>query len=245
MEDIQNNSANPNVSLNVPPRLTLPNFEGPLDLLLYVIQKNEMDIHDIPIVEVTRQYSEHLSMMKEIPLAIASEYVFLAATLIYIKSKILLPQAEEENGEEIEDPRQFLVDQLLEYQRAKKLSQELLLLEEKAMNILTRDGIDDSDGLIKADLYDIMTALRNVLEKAAESGKPMIVLGEPSLAERITEILDLLSIHGSLPFEKLFNSDDGIAEIIITFLALLELLKKGAVKAYQDNHFSSIRIALV
>lgn len=226
----------------------LPVFEGPLDLLLHLIKENKIDIYDIPIVEITKQYLDYLTIMKELNLKIAGEFLVMAATLIHIKSKTLLPPEEGQPEELIEDPRTELVKRLLEYQAFKEAS---LTLREKELtwkNIFGRTPPQDSDlalepepMLFEATLFDLMTAFKNLLSKAPEK---IIEITRETLttADRINFILEKLEGVDGIRFEELFEGNFTKASLIVTFLALLEIMRLGLAKAYQEGVFGSIWI---
>ncbi len=226
----------------------LPAFEGPLDLLLHLIKQNEVDIYDIPIALITRQYLEYLEVMKDLNLEIASEFLVMAATLIYIKSRMLLPPDETiETGEE-EDPRAGLVQRLLEYQAFKEASGALREREEKWRNAFARPPFDKDEISKEPDLYlfdvnlfDLVGALRRVLSKAPPE---MVSITRELLTvkDKIALILDQIEASRTLRFDDLFKDDRTRMQIIVTFLALLELLKLGLVRAHQDKEFGTIWI---
>jgi len=230
-------------------------FQGPLDLLLYLSRKNEIDIADIPIALITRQYLEHLEMMKSLNLDLAGEYLVLAATLIHIKSRMLLP--EENEGEAVEgegeDPRQELVAQLREYQAFKEAA---LALERRPL--LERDvfkrgaRIEDAvaaggaveEEEMEMDLFDLVAAFQRLLARLGPSG-PMTVNRELLSLKRCMEtIMDNLRQRGGMAFDDLFPDGRDRRKVIYTFLALLELVKMGAVKAFQTTPFGPIRVVL-
>ena len=233
------------------PRYHLPVFEGPLDLLLYLIQKAEIDIKDIPIVRVTQQYSEYLEQMRELDLDIAADFIIMAATLIQIKSRMLLPiPVNPEDGSLLDDPRAALVEQLTQYQRFKELGRFLLEREEVAMARYTRgDGsplpfAEEEFSVLDVDVYDLVQALQEVLKRASDGRERLIYAPEISLTACIGEILDRIGNHGSLLFTELFRSNSSRARIVVTFLALLELVKQRVVLLHQEESFGPIRVVL-
>ncbi|MEJ2369008.1 MAG: segregation/condensation protein A [Acidobacteriota bacterium] len=232
------------------PRYVLPVFEGPLDLLLYLIQKNEVDIMDIPIARVTDQYLGYLEQMRELNLEIASDFILMAATLIQIKSRVLLPQAAlDENGEPLEDPREALVRELQEYQRVKELSQILKEREIMSLAQFTRapflEGPAGSGEFmaLEVDLYDLVDALNRVLKRASDRRERLVYAQEVSLEECMRGILARLGRHGSLLFTDLFEGPATRLQIVVTFLALLELVKQRRVLLRQGGAFEPIRLA--
>lgn len=234
------------------PRYRLPVFEGPLDLLLYLIQKNEIDIYDIPVALITEQYNEHLDRMRELDLDIAADFILMAATLIQIKSRMLLPASPlAEDGTPAEDPRQPLVDQLLAYQRLKEISHFLQEREEVSAAQYPRSPLPSSElwdpaqtGL-DVDLYDLLDALQNVLKRAGDRRERLVYAPELSLVTCMNKVLDLLGTHGSVLFAELFSESASRMEIVVTFLALLELVKQKVVLLFQEAPLGPVRAVLV
>lgn len=226
----------------------LPAFEGPLDLLLHLIKENKVEIYDIPIVEITRQYIEYLELMKYLNLEIAGEFLVMAATLIHIKSKMLLPPDEEETHETTEDPRAELVHRLLEYQAYKESSVFLRDRESIWKNIFQRSA-PDGDSLepepepllFEADVYDLITAFKKLLEKTPAQ---VLEITRESLtvADRINFIIERIEKEDGIRFESLFEEGSSRVTLIVTFLALLEVVRLGLVKIYQEKAFGIIWI---
>ena len=228
--------------------IKVPIFEGPLDLLLHLIKQNKIDIYDIPIALITRQYLEYIEMMKELNLEIASEFIVMAATLIYIKSRMLLPPDETLESEEEEDPRAGLVQRLLEYQALKEASAEFRKREDVWTNAFSGPPVDVEDipaepnlYLFEVNLFDLMGALKKILTKAPLE---MMKITRETLTvkDRIALILDKIENEHTIRFDDLFAQDRKRIQIIVTFLALLELLRLGVVRAYQDMEFGTIWI---
>ena len=226
-------------------------FEGPLDLLLYLIKKNEVDIYDIPIALITGQYLEYLDLMKELNLDIAGEFLVMASTLLKIKSQTLLPPAEGMGeGEEEADPRAELMEHLLEYQRYKEAAQQLVtrkLLEKDIFTRLQADGPDeekgDADVLIEATLFDLVDALRKVIERNDLPEHYMGVAVETvTVRDKIVSILQQLKETPQLVFQSLFDPLVTRYEIIVTFLAVLELIRLRAIRVFQVQPYGEIRI---
>lgn len=225
----------------------LPVFEGPLDLLLHLIKENKIDIYDIPIALITRQYLEYLELMKELNLEIAGEFLVMAATLIHIKSRMLLPKEEPKEGL-IEDPRTELVERLLEYQRFKEASRMLRRREEVWREVFHRQPPEKEDIeaepdtlLIEADIFDLISAFRSLMEKAPQE---VIEITRQTLtvAEKVNLIMEKLEGEDSIRFEELFEGDHDRASLIVTFIALLELMRLGLIRAYQERRFGPIWI---
>jgi segregation and condensation protein A len=224
----------------------LPVFEGPLDLLLHLIRENKIDIYDIPIIEITHQYIKHLELMKELNLEIAGEFLVMAATLIHIKSKMLLPPDEEEKKEPAGDPRAELIQRLLEYQSYKESSGFLRKREEIWKNIFQKSMPDREDItfepeplLFEANVFDLITAFKKLLEKAPAQALE-ITRETLTVADKINFIMDRIEKEEGIRFEDLFENGFTRLTLIVTFLALLELIRLGLVKIYQEKAFGVI-----
>ena len=232
-------------------KVKLDIFEGPLDLLLFLIRKNEIDIYDIPIVTIAQQYVEYLELMKALNLEIAGEFLVMAATLIHLKSRSLLPQQEDDTGtDEGTDPLEELRRQLIEYQKYKDIA---LVLREKEIlekDVFTRSYFEDrvvksEEGLEMEELslFDLLSALKNILKKGDHKDALMEVTAEQiSVKDKITWLLEMLKDKKNVTFESLFVSLKSKMEIVSTFLALLELIKLQAVRVLQQMPFGTIFI---
>ncbi|GER92817.1 hypothetical protein A45J_0545 [hot springs metagenome] len=228
--------------------IKLPVFEGPLDLLLHLIRENRIDIYDIPIAVITKQYLQYIEIMKELNLEIASEFLVMAATLIYIKSRMLLPPDETIETEQHEDPRAGLVQRLLEYQAYKEASGILREREEIWANIFSRPPIEQDDIKVEPELYlfdvnifDLMSALKKIMSKVPPEAIK-ITRETLTVKDRIAMILEKMEDEHTMRFDALFEEDTTRVQIIVTFLALLEILRLGIVRAYQDKEFGTIWI---
>ncbi|HBH87895.1 MAG TPA: segregation/condensation protein A [Syntrophaceae bacterium] len=229
-------------------------FEGPLDLLLYLIKKNEIDIYDIPIALITEQYLSHIKMMKSLNLDVAGEYLVLAATLVHIKSKMLLPAQEEDtNGQEEEaDPRSELVKQLLEYQVFKEAAMQLdqrPLLERDVFKRGRTDEDQYADGgkdEVDAELsvFELIEAFYRIISTSEKTEFMEIDVEKMSLTERINEILDRLNEKKKMTFTELIGGQTSRKSILYTFLAILELMRLRMIRVYQAGSFGVIRVAL-
>jgi segregation and condensation protein A len=224
-------------------------FEGPLDLLLHLIHKNELDIFDIPIATVTDQYLDYLDMMKALNINLASDFLVMAATLIHIKSRMLLPDFQAD-GEEGEDPRLEITRPLLEYMALKEAAHDL-----SERSVLDRDTFgrkppEDLLTQIKADtapelevnLFQLIDAFRRIIEEKAPGAQLSFRLEQWSVKDKTEFIVAALKERGQLYFNELFEGDRTIMELVITFLALLELVHMGLVSVYQVSHESQIRL---
>ena len=226
----------------------LPVFEGPLDLLLHLIRNQKIEIYDIPIVQITKQYMEYIKIMEELDLEIAGDFLVMAATLIHIKSRVLLPPDEEEMEESLEDPRAELVQRLLEYQSYQDSSTHLRKREDIWKNVFQRPATDrdsfefeEEPTLIDANVFDLISAFRKLLEKAPEQTLE-ITRETLTVSDRINFILERLENEDGIRFEDLFKEGFTKVTLIVTFLALLELVRLGLSKIYQEKSFGQIWI---
>jgi len=227
-------------------------FEGPLDLLIHLIKKNEVNIYDIPIALITQQYLDYIDVMKELNLDTVGEFLVMAATLIHIKSKMLLPRPESaEEGEPEEDPREALVRRLLEHQKFRAAAE---LLHERAVlrgaQWIRPDGrIAEIAGAeyayepeVEVDLFSLLAAFRGVLERAKQRPKMVLPPEEVPVEVRIEQLLARLSETEACGFEDLFSKDDTRGAMILTFLALLEMIRLKLIRVFQTAAFGSIRV---
>jgi len=228
--------------------IKLEKFEGPLDLLLHLIKKNEMEVWDIQVNLITEQYLKILDAMQTMNLDVAGEFLVMAATLLHIKSRMLLPQSDDEIlDDEEEDPRAELVRRLLEYQKYKDAAVELEDAELLGRDVFARkftapELADDEDDprFYEVGLYDLVEALQNILARAPRDAVHEVGLEQISIADRINHILGRLSDCESLSFHDLFTGRPQRNDIIATFLAMLELVKMRTVKFMQNNRCGSI-----
>lgn len=245
------------VDLNEPPAVggysvTLPTFEGPLDLLLHLCQKHELDILDIPIAFVTEKYLEYLTVMQLINLDVASEYLVMAATLAHIKSKMLLPAPpagqEDELALEEADPREALIRRLLEYQKYKLAGDELAARGVAQQNVFMR-GMPIEEAahtglppLAQVPLFSLVEAFQSVLSKSKIKLSHDIVHERVTLADRINELVDILRVKRRVTFEELFEGLETRFDLVITFLALLEMTRLRMTRLFQADFDSHIYI---
>lgn len=224
-------------------------FEGPLDLLLYLIKKNEIDIYNIPIALITEQYLAYLDMMRSLNLDLAGEYLVLASTLIHIKSKMLLPPEEGDHDEEEPDPRAELVKQLLEYQVFREAASQLEHRPLLNRDVFTRGFIlpsesrqDEKETLTELDVFDLVKAFHNIVF-TMEQGEILEIDSEKmSLADRMNEIMVSLDDKKNLTFRELLGEHVNRKFLIYTFLALLELMRQRVIRVYQTSSFGAIRV---
>ncbi len=225
-------------------KVKLEQFEGPLDLLLYLIKKQEIDIYDIPVSVITEQYLAYIGVLEFLNLELAGEFLVMAATLMRIKARMLLPR-ETADEEEMEDPRRDLVQQLLEYQKFKQAASEFEAMEFQRNMVFPRpelewEGAELPDEM-DYNLFDLITALKHVLDRAEE--RPMeIDVDEVSIEEKMDYLCERIAPGQRVPFADLFEEGADALEIIVTFLALLELLRLGTMKFRQTRSFGTIHI---
>jgi segregation and condensation protein A len=235
----------------LPYQVRIENFEGPLDLLLHLIKKNEINIYDIPIAMIAQQYLNYLEAMKDLNLTVAGEFLVMAATLLQIKSKMLLPDEESaDDDEDGPDPREELVRRLLEYKTFKEAARQLDTQERMWRDIYTRPAMS-SDAEAAADetmldnigLFDLVDALQGILNR--NPGKKLLEIIPDSLTvrDRMNVILEALEGQESVGFEALFEASCHRLVIIVTFLALLELIRLRTVRVYQAENFGPIMVS--
>jgi len=231
---------------NMSYKVKLDIFEGPLDLLLYLIKKSEIDIYDIPIADVTEQYLEYIELMRMLDLNIAGEFLVMAATLIHIKSKMLLPPEEKELlPEEEEDPREELVRRLLEYKKFKEVAGVLQDLEGQRKKMFTRASAfegEPEEKFFEASLFDLITALTKVLKDVPKEVFQDIVKDEFTVEQKVHDLLHILVNTSLLHLSEIFKKCRNKAEIIATFLAVLELIRLKEIIVVQNHSFSEIEV---
>jgi segregation and condensation protein A len=231
-------------------RCNLDIFEGPLDLLLHLIKEQKMDIYDIRIAEITRQYLSYLDLLSELNLETVGEYLVMAAELAKIKSKTLLPLPETEEDALTaagEDPRAELMRRLLEYQRYKEAAFDLRQKEYNQQQLFTRAGevvleSSEEELLIEANVFDLLTAFQKVLQEKSFKKDYEIKVTTLSVSDRINDILEILNLSESVTFDSLFTTLNTKQEVIVTFLAILELMRMQLIRSQQARQFDVIRI---
>jgi segregation and condensation protein A len=233
-------------------KVKLEIFEGPLDLLLYLIKRDEIDIYDISIERITRQYLEYLQAFKELNIDVAGEFVVMAANLIYLKSRSLLPADQQPPDEEVDedDPRWDLIRQLIEYKKFKEAAAQLHVRALEQERIFTRDGgssIGTSDAplrLAEVGIFQLINAFQNVIKRIDAREDLQEIFGEHfTVSDKIDIILKRVAEGGSVRFSELFGDIASRVEIVVTFLALLELIRLKQVRAIQKSVFDEIEIA--
>ena len=227
----------------------LSNFDGPLDLLLHLIKKHEVDIYDIPIALITKQYLEYLELMIEINLDTVGEFLVMAATLIHIKSRALLPRPDPKQDDAEEDPREALIRRLLEHQKFKAAA-ELLHDREIARsaqwqrpdNVVNEVVGSAPEPEVEIDLFSLMAAFRQVLERAKKRPKVMLPPEQIPIESRISQLLERLSETDACGFEDLFEDVQTRSGMVVTFLALLEMIRLKLIRVFQQANFGAIRV---
>jgi len=225
--------------LYIPPdalEVILEAFEGPLDLLLYLIRRQNLDILDIPIAEITRQYVDYIGLMHEMRLELAAEYLVMAAILAEIKSRLLLPRPPSEEGVE-EDPRAELVRRLQEYERFKKAAEDIEALPRMERDTAAVSVFVPDKAVIRVpppvDLRELLLALKDVLVRAELTGRHAIQREALSVRNRMSDVLNAIGDGEFHPFERLFIAEEGRLGIVVTFLAILELAKEHLIEIMQ------------
>lgn len=236
-------------------QIKIHNFEGPFDLLFHLIEKAEVDIYDIPIAQITNQYLEYIYKMESLDLDVASEFIVMAATLIQIKSKMLLPKEKnplDELAADSDDPRAELVEQLLQYKKYKEAANILKDKEEENLGIYYKnaeiiDDIDEDQMLLGISLNDLVQAFQNVLKRheeyvTHENLEQQVIREEVTIDEKVDYIRKTLSERNNIYFNDLFISSRNKLDIIVTFLAVLELIKLREIKVFQVKAYCDILI---
>ncbi len=235
----------------------LPQFEGPLDLLLHLIQRHELDIFDIPVAFVTERYLAYISVMQTLNLDVAAEYLLMAATLAHIKSRMLLPtpppddpEADDLAGTDGADPREALVKRLLEYQKFRDAAENLAARDLAGRDVFARGGTVDSgapeaSALADLPLFAMLEAFERVLRRGKLKVSHEVTTERVSIAERITEIVDALRGPRTARFDALFDGDQSVADLVVTFLAVLEMTRLRMTRLFQSGPTAPLHITLV
>ena len=229
-------------------RIHVAEFEGPLDLLLHLVRINEVDILDIPIVEITAQYHDHLEMMQELNLDVAGEYLVMAATLMHIKSRMLLPPDPTAEEEDAEDPRAELARELLDYQRFKQAAETLQAMDSRRSLVWTRIDVPEEfrdEELLAVDLMDLLKAFRGLLGRLGEEARIQLKRDTVSVADKINWLGELLERRRSLDLMSLLVDLPTRIDRIATFLAILEMVRLQLIVAFQRKALGEIRIAKI
>ncbi len=232
-------------------KIKLPVFEGPFDLLLYLIKKNEIDIYDIPIADIIRQYLEYLELMTLLDLEVAGEFVEMVATLMLIKARMLLPVEETDDDQLPEDPRQPLILQLLEYKRFKEAAHELSQREAERLKRFPHaaehirkqlDRVADEEPAVDASLFDLLTAFKRALDNMPKVTVHSVKTIKVTLEEQVKYIFDALKESPHILFQDLVKPFKEKIYLIVTFMAILDLVRLQMIKAVQSEVFGEIRL---
>ncbi len=228
-------------------RVRVGEFDGPLDLLLHLVRVNEIDLTELPIVKITEQYNEYLAMMREMNLEIAGEYLVMAATLMHIKSQMLLPADPEGEEENAEDPRAELTQQLLDYEKYKQATENLEAMDNRRSLIWVReDAVAEEfagEELLTVDLFDLISSFKKLLGRLDEESRLKMKKDHASVADKIAWITDLLEEKPSLSLQVLLETLEVRQEKIAAFLAILEMMRLQWIIVYQRKLAGDIRIA--
>jgi segregation and condensation protein A len=227
----------------------LDNFEGPLDLLLHLIKRSEVSIYDIPIALIAGQYLEYLTLLRELDLDVAGEFLVMAATLIHIKSRMLLPRPDPTQEDPEEDPREALIRRLVEHQRYRQAAE--LLHDREALREaqwqrpdgrVAQVAGEEYEPELEVDLFTLVSAFKSVLERAKHRPKVTLPSEQIPIETRIKQLLARLSEAEACGFEDLFDDVSSKGDLIVTFLALLEMIRLKLVRVFQAGSFGAIRI---
>ena len=243
----EHESRTESLSSSAPYRIQAGDFEGPLDLLLHLVRVNEVDITDIPIVTITEQYNEYLTLMRELNLEIAGEYLLMAATLMHIKSQLLLPPDPDAADEEETDPRDELAQQLLEYQRFRQAAESLQAMQSRRGLIWTREMVPEEfadEELLAVDMFDLLQAFRKMVGRLGEEAQLRLKRDNVSIAEKIAWLTKVLHERRSIDLLELLAELPTRLDRIATFLAVLEMTRMSVILLFQRKLFGEIRVAL-
>ncbi|MFH1287694.1 MAG: segregation/condensation protein A [bacterium] len=232
-------------------QIKLDNFEGPMDLLLHLIKREEMDIYDIPIAKVTMQYLEYIELLEFLDLSVASDFMLMSAILIQVKSKMLLPVEGVNLEEEIsDDPRTALVQSVMEYKKFKELAVELEKNRVYQEEVFTRlvPGLvpeinqQEENEFVEATLFDLLSAFKDAIKNVEEQTFQEIIVEEFTVADKIREIKKLLNTGSGFYFSEVMNACRNKLEVIVTFVAILELIKEREIQSCQHGIFGEIKL---
>ncbi len=232
-------------------RVKLDIFEGPFDLLLFLIRKNEVDIYDIPIFKITKQFLDYIEVMQILDLDIAGDFIEICAILMSIKARYLLPRDESDEDDEIDDPRTELVERLIEYKKFKEASIEMEELEEKRSRLFGRnyfnfipktEDISDEEYLDQATLFDLVMAFRTAMDNMPKVHHHEVQMIKVTVEEQSEVIMLRLQSNPMVLFQDLMKELKEKIVIIVTFIALLDLIKNGQIEVSQSNIYDDIRI---
>ena len=228
-------------------KIKLEVFEGPLDLLLYLVKKDEVNIYDIPIAKITEEYLQYIELMRLLDLNIAGEFLVMAATLVHIKSKMLLPPDETPKDEEESDPREELVKRLLEYQKFKEIAENLRKREAERQKVFTRavavrEFDETGEFYFEANLFDLISAFSKALKDVPRELFYEVIKDEFTVGQKVHDLLHVLLETPRVMLDDLFTKAKNKVEIVVTFLAILELIRLKEILIIQKNVFGQIEI---
>ena len=237
--------------LYIPPQaleVFLEAFEGPLDLLLYLIRRQNLDILDIPIAEITRQYMDYILLMQELNLELAGEYLLMAAMLAEIKSRMLLPRPQAAEGHEEEDPRAELVRRLQEYERFKRAAEDVDRLPRLERDVFQATAEVVERRVVKilpqVTLQEMLLAFKDVVQRAAMFAHHHVQREPLSVRQRMSDVLSTLEGGGLVHFVSLFKADEGRMGVTVTFIAILELMREGLIEVVQAEAYAPLHVRL-
>lgn len=234
-------------------KIKLNTFEGPLDLLLFFIRRDELDIYDIPISKITKEFIEYLDLLEQLDLEIAGDFLLMAATLMQIKVRMLLPKEIDEKGEEV-DPRTDLVNALIEYKRYKEMSEELSFLEANQRKVSFRGNFEEDqvehqpeiDSLLKnISIYDLIKAFQKAMMEKPKEALHEVTKINVTIDEQINFIMSKVNESGKIDFISLVQGITEKIRIVVTFIALLELIKMGRIGLNESSRFNDFEIYLI
>ena len=234
-------------------KVKLDNFEGPLDLLLYFIQRDKLNIYDISISYITKEYLDFINLMKKMNIEVAGEFIVMASMLMRVKSRMLLPRIENSFDEQLDDPRTELIRRIVEYKQFKEASEDIKVIYEehskvyqKGMKIqLKKHEVNSSEYFNNFTLFDLITIFNNALKKQPALNTYETNIEEFHIDEKISFLLDIFSKTKNISFKSLVEKISTKLEIIVTFLALLELVRNKKIKIFQKTPFSKLIIAVI
>ncbi|MBF0492266.1 MAG: segregation/condensation protein A [Deltaproteobacteria bacterium] len=229
-------------------KINLPAFEGPLDLLMHLIRKNDVQVENIPIVTILEQYLHYINLMQELNIDLAGEFILMAAELAHIKSKMLLPEEKSEEEDEGEDPRAELARRLLEYQRfkdvASRLAERPFLGRDVFIHPPYRETGNIEEPVLQADSYKLLLAFNGVLKRLKPEKYHEVAMERLSVSQRIYQLIEYFKTASSITFEEVFETAQTKGECIVTFLALLEMIRLKLIRVWQAEAQAAIRIEL-
>jgi segregation and condensation protein A len=224
-------------------------FEGPMDLLVHLIKKNEVDIYDIPIALITEQFLSYMEWMRSLSMELAGDFLVMAATLVQIKSRMLLPDtAEDGTADDEDDPRKAITGPLIEYLKMKSVAEQLSRRPILNADVFTRPGdhrqlaMDPGDAAVQADLFELVRAYQGLMERSSGQNGILITPERVSVKERMTEIVAAIENKGTIAFKELLGGRSRKIDIVITFLALLELVRLNLIHVVQGGNRGELRL---